>query len=321
MYCMEYTVEGSKEKWLLLLVATIGVVVTVLNTVRKRKNSQKVERQLNIVITGASKGLGLGIAKEHLRLGDKAVICSRSSSNLNKALKELKALYPNAVIEGIACNVASPGDVSKLLQVAVKKHGRVDVFYCNAALSAEAKLPLTDIPAQEMIDIVNTNLTGSLLCAQAAIKVIDSQKGGGKVVFIAGVGSDGTKTPGNLAYGASKSGIKQLKNSLASELAAKKGNEVCVHLYNPGLVATDLLLRYGLNARSARLINILADEADVVGACAANQVRNVTGHGKEITYMTVLWAIWRAMLYWNDERFVPRQGFTTRNDYKDYKQN
>ena len=95
--------------------------------------------------------------------------------------------------------------------------------------------------------------------------------------LIDGAGSRGNATPNTACYGSTKAAMPQLLRSLVSEL---KNSKVAVHLASPGMVATDLLLKGVSNPRAARIVNILAEDPQVVAAWLVPRMRGVTGSGK-----------------------------------------
>jgi chlorophyll(ide) b reductase len=212
----------------------------------------------------------------------------------------------NSRIEGLLCDVSKVRDVQTLARNINQKLGGVDIFYCNAGLSQKKKQLLAEVDPKELEDIIDTNLLGSVLCTQAAIAVMAQQDNGvsGHIVLMAGAGSNGRPTPGNLAYGASKAALVQLKASLAKEL---KGTSIAVHLMSPGMVSTDLLLQYATNNRSIWGINALAEEPDTVAKWAVGKIRWGPCNGEDFFYLTAKGAVWRlfkGMLGFNKGRFV-----------------
>lgn len=212
----------------------------------------------------------------------------------------------NSRIEGLLCDVSKVRDVQTLARNINQKLGGVDIFYCNAGLSQKKKQLLAEVDPKELEDIIDTNLLGSLLSTQAAIAVMSQQDTdvSGHIVLMAGAGSNGRPTPGNLAYGASKAALVQLKASLAKEL---KGTSIAVHLMSPGMVATDLLLQYATNNRSIWGINALAEEPETVAKWAVGKIRWGPCNGEDFFYLTAKGAVWRlfkGMLGFNKERFV-----------------
>lgn len=102
--------------------------------------------------------------------------------------------------------------------------------------------------------------------------------------LVDGTGAWGNATPNNAAYGATKRALTQLKDSLSKECA---GTSVSVHMFSPGMVATDLLIKPNVdNARSMKFIDILAEEASVVANWLVPRIRGVQGTGSYFKFLT-----------------------------------
>ncbi|KAL4431056.1 hypothetical protein ABPG75_006312 [Micractinium tetrahymenae] len=257
-------------------------------------------RGLKVVVQGSTRGLGLALARQFLALGDDVVISSRDAAAVEACVRQLLQEFPGRRV------VAAPADASQAAQVealatsAVQQLGGIDIWVANAALSAQRKVPVTDAPTQELAAIVNANLTGALLAAHAALPRMAA---GGKLFLVDGSGSNGRSTPGNAAYGATKRALVQLKDSLAAEARA---SGVGVHIFSPGMVATDLLLRYADNPRSARFINILSEDPAAVAKWLVPRLRGVKGSGRYIHFLTLGGVLWRfATPRRRRGRFVP----------------
>lgn len=109
--------------------------------------------------------------------------------------------------------------------------------------------------------------------------------------LVDGAGARGDATTNNAAYGATKRALTQLKDSLAKEVAA---SPVSVHMFSPGMVATDLLLKPNAsNARSMKFIDVLAEEPAVVADWLVPRIRGVKGNGAYFKYLTPWGALWR----------------------------
>jgi chlorophyll(ide) b reductase len=101
--------------------------------------------------------------------------------------------------------------------------------------------PLLDFSDDDIQQIVSTNLVGSILCTREAMHVMKNQNKGGHIFNMDGAGSGGSSTPLTAVYGSTKCGLRQLQSSLFKEC---KKSKVGVHTASPGMVLTDLLLRY-----------------------------------------------------------------------------
>lgn len=148
-----------------------------------------------VVITGATRGLGLALAKQFLSLGDDVVICGRDGARVEASVQLLKEAYPGAVVAGVQCDVSKPEDVERLGREALAAlGGGIDIWICNAAQSAGSRALLTQTSPEEIQAIVGTNLTGSILCAREAMKLMSlpacspgKVARGGGVFFLGGV--------------------------------------------------------------------------------------------------------------------------------------
>lgn len=138
-----------------------------------------------------------------------------------------------------------------------KELGGLDLWVNNAGCTQPRRALLTDTPEEDVVNVVGTNLIGTLLGARAALTVMATQATGGVVVNVDGSGSRGSATPRSAAYGSSKAAIPQLSKTLSREAAALQesshGDGCCtVHAVSPGMVTTSLLLGSGAKVASDR---------------------------------------------------------------------
>lgn len=173
-----------------------------------------------VLVTGGTKGIGLGISRTFLACGASVVTCSRSR------------VEPLAGTSHHVCDVRDPESVAAMIEAVVAGHGRLDVLVNNAggapyALAAQASPRFHD-------KIVALNLLAPLAVAQAANAVMQEQEGGGAIVNISSI-SALRPSPGTAAYGAAKAGLDSLTRSLAVEWAPK----VRVNAIDVGLCRTE----------------------------------------------------------------------------------
>lgn len=177
------------------------------------------------MVTGASRGIGLEVARRVINAGERVALLARGESVLEAA----KELGENAL--GLQADVSDPASVQAATEKVVARWGRIDTVVNNAGMHRGGKvgrLALEDWQA-----VINTNLTGALNVISAARPNL---KEGSSIVNIgAVVGFRGF--PGDAAYGASKAGLAGLTRALAIELA---GKGITVNLVIPGLVLTDM---------------------------------------------------------------------------------
>src|SRR3954452_46053 len=188
-----------------------------------------------VLVTGGSRGIGLGTARAFLEAGATVVTCSRSGAE------------PLPGTTHAVCDVRDPDAVSALVDQVLATHGRLDVLVNNAggapyALAADASPRFHD-------KVVGLNLLGPLVCAQAANAVMQEQETGGSVINISSISAT-RPAPGTAAYGAAKAGLDSLTGALAMEWAPK----VRVNAIDVGLCRTgDTADHYGGDAQVAAI--------------------------------------------------------------------
>lgn len=194
------------------------------------------------IVTGASSGIGTGIAKSLAAAGAKVVInhsSERSKDDAEDILKEIR----NAGGEGTVfqCDVSKEDEVKAMFEKTISEYGTVDILVNNAGLQKDAEF--TEMTVEDWDTVMNVNLRGQFLCAREAIKEflrrgIDLSKSVacGKIIHISSV-HEVIPWAGHVNYAASKGGVKLLMQSLAQEYGAKKIriNSIC-----PGAIQTPI---------------------------------------------------------------------------------
>lgn len=142
------------------------------------------------------------------------MIFSRSDDRVKSVTSELRREYGNGRVSGIAGSVCKQNDVEALVSKAVSDFGTVDVWINNAGSNAYAFRTLIDSSESDLIDIVDTNVLGTMICCQSAIRLMREQPNGGDIFNMDGAGADGNPTPRFAAYGATKRALSQLGKSL-----------------------------------------------------------------------------------------------------------
>lgn len=190
--------------------------------------------QKNAVITGGTRSIGLAIAQELTMQGAKVVICSRTKSELQQALKILN--QQNRVAFGIICDVAKLSDCKRLIRYALKKLGKIDILINNAGIYG----PIGSIDSVDLSHWHKTleiNLMGMVYCSSLVIPLMDKQ-GEGKIINLCGAGVGGNKTmPNFTAYFTSKFAVCGFSEVLSDEVKEKN---IQVNAISPGAVNTYL---------------------------------------------------------------------------------
>ena len=169
------------------------------------------EDQRVAVITGGGTGVGAAVASALASKGWLVLICGRRSEKLDEVVADIEA----SVITKQA-DVSDPGEVSDLFSLAVEEFGRVDLLFNNAGIGA-APVPIDELPVDEWRSVVDTNLTGSWLCARAAFAQMKAQVPSGGRIINNGSVSAQTPRPFSSPYTATKHAITGLTKALALE--------------------------------------------------------------------------------------------------------
>jgi NAD(P)-dependent dehydrogenase (short-subunit alcohol dehydrogenase family) len=213
-----------------------------------------------VVVTGGTRGIGLGITRVLLTAGATVLTCARGAPACLPSVGEETAGF-------IACDVRDPDHVERLVAAVLERHGRLDVLVNNAGGSPQVLA--AQASPRFHAKIVELNLLAPLLVAQAVNPVMQEQSSGGCIVMVSSV-SGHRPSPGTAAYGAAKAGLDSLTATLAVEWAPKvRVNSVVV-----GMVRTEQSqLHYGDEDAIAAVgrtvpLGRLA-EPEEIGACVA----------------------------------------------------
>ena len=182
------------------------------------------------VVTGASKGIGAGIAKKFAEEGASVVVNYASSkTDADKVVDEITKRGGKAV--AVKGNVAKKADVEKLFADAEKAFGKIDILVNNAGVYQFA--PLEEITEEEFHREFNTNVLGMMLATQEALKHFGPE--GGSIINIGSLASSLTP-PTAVVYNATKGAVDAITRTLAKELGPRK---IRVNSINPGMVITE----------------------------------------------------------------------------------
>ena len=182
------------------------------------------------VVTGASKGIGAGIAKQLAAEGAAVVVNYASSkSDADKVVDEITKKGGKAV--AAQGNVAKKAEVQKLFAAAEKAFGKIDILVNNAGVYQWD--PLEAMTEDEFHREFNTNVLGLILATQEALKHFNSE--GGSVINIGSLAISLTP-PTAVVYNATKGAVDAVTRTLAKELGPKK---IRVNSINPGVVTTE----------------------------------------------------------------------------------
>lgn len=187
-----------------------------------------------ILITGASSGLGAGMARAFAAKGRDLALCARRTDRLDELKAELTQAYPGITIAVAALDVNDHEAVAKVFAELSDELGGIDRIVVNAGIGKGAKLGSGKLWANKAT--LETNLVAALVQIEAALEMFND-KGSGHLVLISSVlGNKGV--PGvKAAYAASKAGLSSLGESLRAEYA--KG-PVKVSVIEPGYIESEM---------------------------------------------------------------------------------
>jgi len=182
------------------------------------------------VVTGASKGIGAGIAKQLAAEGAAVVVNYASSkSDADKVVDEISKRGGKAV--AVQGDVAKKKDIERLFAEAKEAFGKIDILVNNAGVY-DFK-PLEEITENEFHREFNTNVLGMMLATQESLKHFGPE--GGSIINIGSLASSLTP-PTAVIYNATKGAVDAITRTLAKELGPKK---IRVNSINPGMVITE----------------------------------------------------------------------------------
>jgi len=163
------------------------------------------------VVTGAGSGIGKSVALALAHAGYSVVLAGRRAVLLNEVASQAG---PNAL--AVPTDVTDPNSVAALFTRAVDWFGRVDLLFNNAGTGAPPT-PFEELPFENWKRVVDTNLTGAFLCAQAAFRQMKSQQPRGGRIINNGSIAASTPRPHMTAYTASKHGVSGLTKTISLE--------------------------------------------------------------------------------------------------------
>lgn len=191
--------------------------------------SQRLKGKVAIV-TGASKGIGAGIAKELANEGAAVVVNYASSKEAaERVVNAIKAKGGTAI--AVQADVAKHGDIRRLFAETKQAFGRLDVLVNNAGVYQFA--PLEEVTADLFHRMFSINVLGLLLASQEAVKLFGT--GGGSIINISSVVAT-SAPPMTSVYSATKAAVDAVTRSLAQELGAR---QIRVNSINPGMIETE----------------------------------------------------------------------------------
>ncbi|KAK1772340.1 hypothetical protein QBC33DRAFT_574961 [Phialemonium atrogriseum] len=216
--------------------------IPLIKKVAPDSNGPRVQGKV-VIITGANSILGIGRAAAHqfAQNGARAVyVCDFDAANLETHKREIKASWPDVDVHTRRFDAADEGAVKEVVDDALRRYGRLDVFFANAGTIGPHAL-FTDIGADDFMETLRVNTLGVFLAAKHAAPAMQrtspgKDKASGSIIMtasVAGLRSNAGSTP----YSASKAAVVSMAQTTAYQLA---GTGVRVNAICPGLIETGM---------------------------------------------------------------------------------
>jgi 3-oxoacyl-[acyl-carrier protein] reductase len=182
----------------------------------------------SVVVTGASKGIGKGIARVFARNGARVLVVARHTDQAEATAREI-----GNRASAFAADVTNAADTEAMAKAATERNGGIDVLCANAGIFPQAKIE--DMSAEQWDEVLGTNLKGTFLSVKACIPYL-KKSGEGRVILTSSITGPITGFPGWTHYGASKAGQLGFLRTAAIELA-KYG--ITINAVMPGNIVTE----------------------------------------------------------------------------------
>ena len=229
-----------------------------------------------VLITGASRGIGLAIAEEFAKAGANLALCATRADAIQAVGEKLSSyggkIYTQAV------NIASAQDCEQFVANALEKLGSLDILVNNAGITKDGLV--VRMSEQDFDDVLNINLKGTFLMSKAALKVMFKKRSGVIVNMASVVGQMGNAGQAN--YVASKAGIIGLTKTLAKEFGSRG---IRVNAVAPGFVQTAMtdalpeeVKEKALEGIALKRFATVQDIAKAVLFLASEDAAYITGH-------------------------------------------
>ena len=229
------------------------------------------------IVTGAASGIGRATAIRLASEGATVVLADMQGDKLEATATEIAS--KGGIASGMPCNIADEGEVKRLVEHALSKHGKLDILANVAGVSSRHD-PIYTASLEEFNRITSINLAGTFLCIKHASAAMKERRYG-RIVNVSSIASFRTGAKGNAAYSASKGGVKAMTHQLVLDLSEFG---ITVNAVAPGVIQTPMTSGGGierLNAR-ARLIPLgrvgqPEDIAVAIAFLASEEAAFITG--------------------------------------------
>ncbi len=192
------------------------------------------------VVSGGSSGIGLAVVKQLLAAGYKVAFFGQNITHVDAALTTLHRQFDPRNVIGRGADIAVPEDVAAFFDEVARIWAAPDTLICNAGISPKRPdgqaASFANLDLDEWQRVLSVNLTGAMLCCQAAIPSMMSKRFG-RIVLVGSIAGRALPKVAGPAYVASKAGLSGLCRSLVSSC---RGSQVTVNLVAPGRILTEM---------------------------------------------------------------------------------
>jgi 3-oxoacyl-[acyl-carrier protein] reductase len=185
----------------------------------------------SVIVTGASKGIGKGIARVFASKGARVLIAARDIAQAETAAADIRA--NGGIASAVSVDVSTVEGNTVMAEAAIARHGGIDILCCNAGVFPEAKL--AEMSVADWNQVMDINLKGTFLSVHACLPGLKA-RGKGRIVLTSSITGPITGSPGWSHYGASKAGQLGFMRSAALELAPFN---ITVNAVLPGNILTE----------------------------------------------------------------------------------